>query len=304
MKRSLGPTLLLLAACGGSAVDHEGLGDEHYGAGRFPEAQSEYRTAQRGAPPAAAIWAKLGAAALHAGDLAAAVEAYEALGLAEPTRQQEAARGLERVIRAARRPDAEGGNAIVSSAVVALRRVAPERPLSRQALGPAGLEQLGRGEAVRVLPAALGSADRSAQVDQLLLEYGRALEATTACDAAAEAYRTVLRRAAVRSLTDQARRGLGACALRLGLDALQGEQHMLAEDWLRSAVSADSTGPAGLRARVGLGDARLAQGDVLGAAIWWQTVLSLPGVPDSLHAMAAAKLNALAAAGPPGGEVQ
>lgn len=290
-----------LTACGGSAVNHERLGDEHYGAGRFGDAQAEYRTAQRGAAPVPATWGKLGAAALHAGDLSAAVEAFRELGLADPTRQQEAARGLERVIRAARR-ESGGNSAIVASAVVALRRVAPERALSRQALGPAGLEQLGHSEAARVLPAALGAADRSTDVDRLLIEYGKALEATTACDAATEAYRTVLRRGPGRSLRDQARRGLGACALRLGLDALHTEQHALAEDWLSTAVSADSTGPVGLRARVGLGDARLAQGDVLGAAIWWQTVLSLPGVPDSIYSLAADKLNALGAAGPPEGE--
>jgi hypothetical protein len=56
--------------------------------------------------------------------------------------------------------------------------------------------------------------------------------------------------------------------------------------------------PAGWRAAIGLGDARLGQGDVLGAAMAYQRVLSATGVPDSLMKLAAGKLNALGAPPP------
>ena len=54
----------------------------------------------------------------------------------------------------------------------------------------------------------------------------------------------------------------------------------------------------GWRASVGLGDARLGQGDLLGAALAWQSVISAAGAPDSLVKLAAHKLNALGAASP------
>ena len=297
MKHSLFVVLSALAGCGGAAVDHERLGDGHYRAGRYQEAVAEYRTAQRTAP-VAAVWGKLGAAALHAGDYATAVEAYQGLGLADQTRQQEAARGLERVLRAVARGGIHAGT-LRSSAIVALRRIAPDRPLARPALDPGTLTELGRAEAVSVLPSAISSADRGGEVDRLLVDYGRALEETTACDAATEAYRTVLRRAANSRLQAQARAGLGACALRLGLDALASDQAATAEEWLTTAVTVDTTGPISYRARIGLGEARLRQGDVLGAAVWWQSILSAAGVPDSLRQLAAGRLNSLAAAGPP-----
>ncbi len=287
--------LLGLAACGGRIVDHERLGDEHLAAGRYAQAMDEYRTAQR-TQPVARVWAKLGGAALRAGDLPTATEAYGQLAAADPARQQEAARGLERVIRAAARG---GGSAMLGAAIVALRRAAPDRPLSRLARSPAGLADLEAAEAVRVLPSALGMADRPEEVDRLLVSYGRALQVTTACEAATPIFRTALRRAPGDRLGAEAAEGLASCALQLGLDALAAGQAAMAEDWLGTAMLADASGPVGLRARIGLGEARLAQGDVLGAAIWWSTVVSAAGAPDSLTALATQRLNGLAAAGPP-----
>ena len=78
-----------------------------------------------------------------------------------------------------------------------------------------------------------------------------------------------------------------------------------AEQWFTEAASVDAGGANGLRARIGWGDARLRQGDVLGAAITWQSVVSASGAPDSLAQMAAARINALASAGPPeGGDIR
>jgi hypothetical protein len=92
---------------------------------------------------------------------------------------------------------------------------------------------------------------------------------------------------------------VSACALRLGLDALAGEQAEAAERWFEAAIAAAAATPSGWRAQIGLGDARLSQGDVLGAAIAYQTVVSAVGVPDSLAKLATGKLNALGGATPP-----
>jgi hypothetical protein len=72
----------------------------------------------------------------------------------------------------------------------------------------------------------------------------------------------------------------------------------VAERWFESAVSAAPATPFGWRASIGLGDARVKQGDVLGAAIAYQTVLSAASVPDSLNKLAADKLNALGGSPP------
>jgi hypothetical protein len=53
------------------------------------------------------------------------------------------------------------------------------------------------------------------------------------------------------------------------------------------------------QAMIGRGEARLLQGDLLGAALEWQAVVSSPGVPDSLAKAASDKLNALASADAP-----
>ena len=154
-------------------------------------------------------------------------------------------------------------------------------------------------EALGALPAALASATDSRTVDSLLVAYGEAQRVTTACEAATHTFGAVLRRARNAGLRATAAQGIGACALRLGLDALAGEQAEVAEHWFETAVSAAPATPFGWRAAIGLGDARLTQGDVLGAAIAYQGVLSAAGVPDTLQKLAAGKLNALSGA-PPG----
>jgi hypothetical protein len=66
-------------------------------------------------------------------------------------------------------------------------------------------------------------------------------------------------------------------------------------------TQADPASPVGYRARIGWGDARLAQGDLLGAAIVWETVVSAAGAPDSLRRMARARISELGSAGGSGG---
>jgi tetratricopeptide (TPR) repeat protein len=273
------------------------LGDGHYVAGRFEAAVAEYRVVQ-GERPRSEVWAKLGAAALATGDPGGALRAYEQLGLTEPTRAAEAARGLERAIRLAERDPRPDD--VAAASVVALRRIAPDRPLGR--LATSGVARTGPEFAGGLVPAAVAGATTGPEVDRVLFRSAENLRAGGACDQAVSMYRTVLRRADADRLRSEAQQGLGACALQLGTDALAADRIEQAERWYSEAAASDSLGAVGLRARIGWGDARLRQGDVLGAALIWQAVLSLPGAPDSLTRLAGERLNSLAAAGPPHGD--
>lgn len=286
--------LLVVAACGGSATGHEDLGDEHYRQGRFAEAVTEYRLAQA-SQPLAATWAKLGAAALHAGEVSVAVEAYAALADGDPTRVAEAARGLE---RAARLPQA--GPEAVKAAVEALQRLVPDRPLGRLAVVPGAMAG-SRVATGSLLPGALAGAGSGADVDQVLVKYAGGLRASSGCAEATGVYRTALRRGRDPDLLREARAGLTSCALRLGQQALEADRPEVAEQWFAEASAADAGGLDGLVARIGWGDARLRQGDVLGAALTWQSVVSAVGATDSLRQVAADRINALASAGTPDG---
>ncbi|HEV8598051.1 MAG TPA: hypothetical protein VGQ69_01675 [Gemmatimonadales bacterium] len=280
---------LLIGGCSPAAADHERLGDRAYREGRYVAAVAEYRAAGR-SRGGGRVYAKLGSAALHDRDLTTAIDAYVALKAADPSRAAEAAAGLERAAYFA----THGGTpqpAQLAAAVRALRAVAPGRPLGRFGLGlVAGLDAA---EALGALPAALASASDSRSVDSLLLAYGEAQRVTTACEAATHTFGAVVRRSRNAGLRATAAQGIAACALRLGLDALSGEQAELAERWFETALSAAPATPSGWRATIGLGDARMSQGDVLGAAIAYQSVLSAAGVPDTLQKLAAGKLDAL-----------
>jgi len=285
---------LLLGGCSFAAADHERLGDRAYRDGRFADAVAEYRAAVK-SHPVARLWAKLGSAALHQGDLGTAITAFTSLVAADPERAAEAAAGLERVAHLAER----GGAAEVvhlAAAVRALRSVAPGRPLGHFAL--AETSGLPPAEVLGALPSALASAGEGRSVDSLLVAYAGAQRVTTACDAAARTFQTVLRRSRDPGLRSSAGVGIAACALRLGLDALAADQAADAERWFEAAMRASLASPAGWRAAIGLGDARLGQGDVLGAAMAYQRVLSGTGVPDSLVKLASGKLNALGAPPP------
>ena len=292
---------MAMVGCGGAAADHDRLGDRHYREGRYAPALAEYRAAQR-TTPRPEVWAKAGAAALRAGDAMAAVDAFERLGTGDPARVAEAARGLERAARLGMAPGQPGqpGSPAVTAAVMALRRLTPDRPLGRLAAS-SGLDGASRRDAVRMLPAAIAAAGDHEDVDRLLIQYANGLRATTACESAVKIYRTALRRVGKSELRGDARAGLAACALQLGLDAMSTQRLDAAEQWLAEAAAADSTGAAGVQARISWGAVRLSQGDVLGAAIAWQAVASMPAAPDSLRQVATARLNSLGHAGPPDG---
>ncbi len=291
--------VLVLLGCVGPSADHEQLGDQHYRAAEFERALAEYQAA---VSPSARprLWAKLGAAALQLGEFTTAAEAYLRLAQLDPTRADEAAVGLARVARGAAREGA-GDAGTVARAITALRTVAPSRPLGRLSLAPARDGALARQEALAVLPVALAAAD-GRTVDSLLVRWGGVLRESLACDAAVGVYRTVVRRARVPGLSRTARAGLAECTLMLGLEALVAEHLEEAERWFDEAASTDYAGAVGWRARIGYGDARGRQGDLLGAAAAYQSVLSGQQVPDSLLRLAEERLNAIGGSLPPDAE--
>ncbi len=289
MKR---PTLLLvlLLGCAGSAADHERLGDTAYGQGEYATALEEYRAAARDTTEGR-IWSKLGAAALKAGEYTDAAEAYTRLAAADRSRATEAARGLEQVARAA---DRAGIPLALQVAVEGLRRLAPARVSPRYTIAVVRSGQLQEAEAVGIGPLALAAAGDAASVDQMLVRYGDALQRTTACADATDMFQAVLRRSREPSLRQVATDGLGDCANQLGQEALLVERPQIAAQWFGRVLRADSTSVRGRRALVGLGDARVALGDLLGATLAYQDALK--GDPtDSIATLASQRLARLGA---------
>jgi tetratricopeptide (TPR) repeat protein len=282
--------LLLLSACNGSAADHERLGDTAYGAADYATALGEYRAATHDAA-SARNWAKLGAAALKAGDFREAADAYGKLATADPTRASEAARGLELVAQAA---DRAGADVALQEAVEALRRLAPERVSPRHTIALVRSGRLEPAEAAGIGPLSLAAAGDAAGVDQMLVQYGAALQSTTACGEAADIFQAALRRSHDGTVRSRAVDGLGACGVQLGLEALLVEHPDVAYQWFSRVVAVDSSSERGRRALVGLGDARVEQGDLLGATIAYQDAMR-PGASDSIIAIATERLGRLGA---------
>jgi tetratricopeptide (TPR) repeat protein len=282
--------VILLAGCSGSASDHERLGDTAYEQSDWAAALGEYREASRdqtnGRP-----WAKLGAAALKAGAFREAADAYTKLAEVDNSRESEAARGLEQVARAADRADAGPG---LEDAVDALRRLAPGRVSTRYTSALLRRGQLEPAEAAGIGPLALAAAGDAAAVDEMLVQYGASLQRTTACGEAADAYSAALRRSRDANVRSRAMEGLGTCGVQLGQEALLLERPEVAHQWFAKVVAVDSSSERGRRALVGLGDTRVEQGDVLGAAIAYQEAMR-PGASDSIVAMATERLGRLGA---------
>lgn len=282
------PWLALGAVACGPAGGPEGMADRDYAEGRYQEALAVYVPLVE-SEPTPSLWAKVGASALRLGRLREATAAYQALATSAPDRAEEAAEGLERVIEAAERQREEVS---LEEAVAALRAVAPDRPLGRHALN---LMQVANGPVSSSdFAAALAVASDARTVDSLLVQQAGALAKTGSCSAAIRLYQAAVRRAG-RSGNSGAEAGLVDCFFRLGATQLMSAPDS-AEAWFRSAAGIDSTSSVGRAAMVGVGDARLRQGDLIGAALAYQTVLSSGDRSDSLATVAGAKLNALVSA--------
>lgn len=287
---ALGGVALALTGCGRSGGP-ELSGDHSYAEGRFQEALAAYAPLAETAP-SPRLWAKIGATAVHLGQLREATAAYQALAEAAPYRADEAAEGLEQVIVLAERRLDEVS---LEAAVAALRLVAPDRPLGRHALN---LMRVADGPvSPSDFAAALAAATEARTVDSLLVQQGLALADRGNCSDAVRLYEAARRRAG-RTGNPVAESGLVACLFRLGAAQLVSAPDS-AEMWFRSATGMDSTSTFGRSAMLGLGDARMRQGDLIGAALAYQAVFSSGDRSDSLSVVAAAKLNALVSASVP-----
>lgn len=282
--------MLLLTACGGTAADHERLGDNAYAAGEYGTALEEYRAAS-GPKADARLWAKLGAAALKTEDLNEALDAYQQLAEKDETRAQEAARGLEQVAKVA---DRSSNGAALQRAVDALRKLAPARVTPRYTMSLVRSGQLEPTAIASLGPLALAAAGDAAATDQVLLQYGGALQATTACAEAADIYLTALRRLRDGPAHNKAVTGLGDCGLQLGQEALLVDKPEIAAQWFERVLTEDNASTRARRALVGLGDARVALGDLLGATLVYQDAMKANNT-DSIATMAAQRLARLGA---------
>ena len=172
MRRSGTALLALALACTRSAADHEVLGDREYAAGAYRNALAEYQLGLK-ANPSADLHAKAASAALHTGDYALAADQYVGLAGADRSRAEEAADGLERVVRSAL---AANDRPAAGAALADLRAVAPRRPLGKYvrlaALGAA--ERGDTAEALALLPSAVAAASDGRSADSLLFLYGMA----------------------------------------------------------------------------------------------------------------------------------
>jgi tetratricopeptide (TPR) repeat protein len=286
------------AACVRTAADHEELGDRAYAAGDYRDALAEYRLALRPEPTRGPLLAKAAAAALHTAEFAFATSAYEALAGADGTRADEAADGLERVVRAAL---AVNERVAGETALAALRALAPDRPLGHYARAVAldAAEQGRNREARELLPPAIAAAPDGRTQDSLLFAYATVAARLRDCDTAVPAFEAVIRRGREPGAAEAAREGLALCALILGDAALDAGRSEAAEDWYRRAAAPGATSDVARAAFLRLGDLRLARGDVLGAVESYQMVLQ-GGIPgDSLAVRAQQRINALGRADTP-----
>lgn len=280
------PLLILLGiACG--STDRERRGDEAYARGQFAEALAIYQGLS-GGDTESRILAKAGAAALRAGRLDEATDAYLHLAGEDPTRSREAAAGLEGVARAAER---SGNSAALQQAALGLQTIAPDAVPGRYALVLAQQADAGATELVSLLPAAIAAAGDQPIVDSLLFRYGRALEVTAGCGQALLQYRAVVRRAQDSALRSAARSRTAECALIQGQRAQSAGRPNDAALWFAEASRVDSSSVTGRRALVSLGDTRLRQGDTLAAALAYQAAISASGQRrDSVAAVARIRL--------------
>lgn len=278
--------LLFFAGCGPGA-DAERRADEHYLAGRFQAAFAGYSEAAGGLGDAR-LWSKAGAAAARDGQFGAAIEAYQRLA-ADPSRRAEAADGVADVASRAR---SAGDGRALAAAVSALSQLAPGRPLGGFALALATQGAMDNAAAIRFLPSALAVAPDGEVFDSLLLAYAGIMAEQGACDEGAWAFGGVARRSREVAIVDSARSGLARCALSEGRDATDPIQ---ADRWLARAAAAGGDSDVARRALLLLGEARMQQGDPIGAAIAWQRTIDIGLASDSMGSAAAAHLATLAA---------
>ena len=283
--------------CVGAAAEHESLGDRAYAELRFGDALAEYRlsSVRDGADPA--LNAKLASAALHAGDLVAAAQAYVALAeRGDNSRLMQAADGLERVAQAAVEV---GDREALTAALVGLRRIAPRRavgtlaqPLAREvAGGPPSVA------ALSVLTYAAAVAPDARLLDSLMYASAVVLRQLGRCEEAVPVLESLVRREREPAVVDAARASAGYCAYTLGRESHDQSLPLSAEQWYRRAIASAGTTAYGRAAYLGLGDVLFARADYVGAAEAYESAMFGAAPTDSIAQEAAAKLNMLGRAG-------
>ncbi len=290
MRLLLSLALSLAAGCTGGSQAHERAGDRAYSEFRFEEAVTRYRAALA-LNEQPDLLAKLGAAALRAGQYGPAAEAYRALAAHDPERTSEAASGLERAARSAQEAGDFDG---LRQALLALRVVAPERTAGRYALEVLRHIETSESERLALLPAAVAAAPTTSVADSLLIAYADALRGIAACNQAIRIYRTVSRRVQEDLAAETLLQGLATCAFDLGQQALA-QQPWDAEGWFLEAADAVPDSDLSRRAMIGLGQSRSAQGDLIGAALAYQAAI-IPAAADSISLRAAELLNEIVSA--------
>ena len=297
MSRAITVLVVLLLACTRSAANHEELGDRSYAAGAYADALAEYQLGRRANAGSATLLAKLAAAAMHTEDYDLAAESYRTLAQRDRSRAEEAADGLDRVARAAL---AANDRTALASALTGLREIAPRRPLGRY-VALAALDAVDRSdtaEARALLPVAAATAVDAARADSLLFVYGMTLVRVRECSTAVRVFEGVVRRQRAVAVVESAREGLGLCALVAGQIALEQGHPADAEGWFRRATAPGASPDVVRGAFLGLGDVRLAQGDIAGAMESYQQALAGGTPGDTISQRAQEKLNALGKAEP------
>ncbi|HYT72969.1 MAG TPA: tetratricopeptide repeat protein [Gemmatimonadales bacterium] len=290
--------LALALACAHSAADHEELGDREYAARAYRDALAEYQLGLKAQPTSGDLLAKAGAAALHTGEFGLAAADYVTLGQEDRSRAAEAADGLERVVRAAL---AANDRKAAVAGLQGLRTVAPDRPLGKYAR-LAALDAAERGDtgaALALLPSAVAAAGGARTADSLLFAYGMAAVRARACSTAVPVFEAVIRRQREPAVADDAREGLGLCALVEGQRLLDRGRPADAEAWFRRATAPGSPADVVRGAFLGLGDLKLAQGDVAGALESYQQAMTGGSPGDTIAQQAQQKINALGKADAP-----
>ena len=280
--------LVAVTGCSLERPDRERLGDVAWHDARWAEAMADYQAA--GDSPR--LTAKFADAALQGGLLTESAQAWTRLGTDAPERAAEAAAGLARVADAA---EHDGTQAALAQAIAGLHRVAPGWPLGRIGSRLSATGGLAPAQVADVIPAMLASTPGRDATEPLLLALGQADRARGACDLAVPILEGLLRRTVNAGLRDTATTALGWCELDLGLGALQAARSGEAERWLDRAAHREPQGAVSRRAQVGLGDARLLQGDTVAARLAWQALAATDVAPDSLSQFALVRLQGLTA---------
>lgn len=249
---------LALLGCGGR-TEHEQLGDRRYAEGAYADALAEYRLATRQRRPSLELRAKRAAAALKAGQLEEAVQAWRELGQADPAARTEAAEGLARTARAAMdRRDVVA----LRAALGALRELSPARLAG---LGQALLLALvpERADTSMLLEVAAGQSGDG--LDSLVAMWGELMARAGRCDEAMRAFEGVSRRRSPAVVRRAANIGIANCGIEQGRVALASGDLEQAEARFREVVLIGVPDSTVRLAWVLLGDVKWAGGDTLTA---------------------------------------